>query len=300
MKSPRISIIGAGSVGTTIAYTLAQRNIPADITLFDINQTLCNGQVLDICDALPFCKTSTVRVGTYNDAKESDIVIIAAGKRQEINQKRSELLNTNKKIINEIINAISPLKKDAILIMVTNPVDILTHHALKQSTLPKSQVFGSGTILDSMRSRELIASHLGISPRSVNSLILGEHGDSQFPAWSISSIAGIPILEYPNLDRIVLNTLFRQARDLVYQIIKCKGSTYYGVASCVASMCENILYDQKAIVPLSSYVAHYDTCMSVPCVLGKNGIEQQVPLVLPSDEQELLEKSAATIKSLES
>jgi L-lactate dehydrogenase len=285
-------------VGATIAYTLAQRNIPADITLFDINQTLCNGQILDICDALPFCKTSTVRMGTYDDAKQSDIVVIAAGKRQEINQKRSELLDTNKKIVNEIINNISPLKKDAILIMVTNPVDVLTHQALKQSNLSQSQVFGSGTILDSMRSRELIAGHLGISPRSVNSFILGEHGDTQFPAWSISSIAGIPILEYPNLDRALLAALFMQARDLVYQIIKCKGSTYYGVASCVASMCENILYDQKAIVPLSCYISRYDTCLSVPCVLGKNGIEQQVPLHLPSDEQELLEKTALTIKAL--
>lgn len=295
MNTTKVAIIGAGAVGTTIAYTLAQRNFPAEITLLDIDEKRCKGEILDLSDALVFCKTSTITAGTYQDAQKADIIIFAAGKRQEIDQKRTELLSSNKRIVHDVIKKIVPFKKDAILIMVTNPVDILTLQALSLSGLPKKQVFGSGTILDSMRLRELLAEHLKISARSIHAYILGEHGDSQFPAWSISSIGGTPLLEYPNLDEKLLAQFATQARERAYEIIKCKGATYYGVASCVAALCENILFDQKALVPLSCFNQELELCLSMPCILGKAGIEQQPAIKLNTHEIDQLKKSAAII-----
>ncbi len=296
MHATKIAIIGAGSVGTTLAYTLAQRNLPVEIIIVDINEQRCRGEILDLSDALTFCKTSSVKLGTPSDVKQADIVVIAAGARQEVGQSRLELVQTNKKIITDIMAQIAPLKNDTILIMVTNPVDILTFHALKLSGLDEKQVFGSGTILDSMRLREFIAEYLKISPRSIHAYILGEHGDSQFPAWSISSIGGTPILEYPNLNKKILNDCAQKAKNLVYEIIKCKGSTFFGVASSVASICETIIFNQKAIIPLSCLVNELNVCLSVPCVLAKDGIAQQLPLNLTQDEQQLLKKSADILK----
>lgn len=296
MHTTKIAIIGAGSVGATVAYTLIQRNLPVEIYLVDINEQRCKGEILDLSDALAFCKTSTVKSGTTTDVKQSDIIIIAAGARQAVGQSRLALLQKNEQIIKDIIKQIVPLKKEAILIMVTNPVDILALHALKLSGLKETQVFGSGTILDSMRLRKLVAEYLKISSHSVHAFILGEHGDSQFPAWSISSVAGIPILEYPTLDRKILDNFAVQTREEAYEIIRCKGSTFFGVASCVASMCENIIFDQKAIVPLSCFIKELDACLSIPCVLGKDGIEQQLPLNLTQEEQQLLRKSADSLK----
>ncbi len=296
MHAIKIAIIGAGSVGTTLAYTLMQRNLPAEIDLIDVNEKRCKGEILDLQDALPFYKTSTIKSGAPTDAKNADIIIIAAGARQAIGQSRIELLQQNEKIIADIIKQITPLKKDAILIMVTNPVDILTMQALKLSKLPETQVFGSGTILDSMRLRELIAEHLKLSPRSIHAYVLGEHGESQVPAWSISSIAGTPILEHPNLDINILSKLSQEARNRVYEIISCKGATFYGVASCVASMIENIIFDQKIITLLSCWSEEYQLCMSLPCILGKTGIEKQLLLKLSEHEQQLLKSSAETLR----
>lgn len=300
MQTTKIAIIGAGAVGSTIAYTLAQRNAPAQILLIDTNKERCQGEILDLSDSLAFCKTSTIVAGSMKDAQKCDIIIIAAGIRQKVGQTRIALLKENQKIIKDIITALIPLKESAIIIMVSNPVDILTHEALKLAKLPASRVFGSGTLLDSMRLRELIGAHLNVWARSVHAYILGEHGDTQFPAWSISSIGGVPILEYPNIDIQLLDQFANQARDRAYEIIKLKGSTFYGVASCVASMCENIIYDQKALAPISCFVKEFNVCLSVPCVLDKNGIQQQPHIRLNQHEQELLKKSAHTIASLAS
>lgn len=298
MNAGKIAIIGAGAVGSAIAYTLASKNTNAEIFLIDIDQKRCKGEILDLSDALPFCQTSHIKSGSIKDAKNADIIIIAAGVRQKIDQPRIDLYRQNKKIFENIIAKLMPVKKEAIIIVVTNPVDLLTLQTLKLTKLPKTQVFGSGTILDSMRLRGLLAEKLNISMHSIHAYILGEHGETQFPAWTISSIAGVPITEFPGIKQNELDGLANKARNRVYDIIKCKGSTYYGVASCVTSLCENILFDQKKIIPLSCFIKELNVCLSMPCVLGIKGIEQIISIPLNTQEKELLKKSAQFLKKI--
>src|SRR5579872_1760198 len=192
MNSTKITIIGAGSVGTTIAYALMLKSIPAHITLIDLDKKKCHGETLDLSDAAGFCEVNITTEESKDSVSQADIVIIAAGKRQAIGEKRANLLSTNKKVIKNIFDTNS-FKKSAIIIMVTNPVDAMTYFAQKYSGLPKNQVFGSGTFLDSQRMRLLLSQKLGIAEQSIHAYVLGEHGDSQFPVWSSATAAGIPL-----------------------------------------------------------------------------------------------------------
>lgn len=294
--SATIAIIGSGSVGSTIAYTLVLKNIVSNIILIDIDEKRCRGEILDLSDSLLQSKVVHLKTGTFTDASHADIVIICAGARQQVGQTRSALLETNKKIIERIVKEITPLKENACLIMVTNPVDVLTHLALSLSGLPAQRVFGSGTILEGVRLRNLIAQKLSVCPASIHAYILGEHGPSQFPAWSISSIGGIPIKNFPDISMNILDECAKYAEKRVYEIIECKGATYYGVTSAVVAMCENIIYDRKQLLPLSCYVSEFDTCLTIPVILGKRGIEKTLKETLTAQEQEKLTKSAEEIK----
>lgn len=200
-----IAIIGSGSVGSTIAYTLILKNIAHTIFLIDVDEKRCRGELLDLSDSLLQSKVNHIKRVSFADAKIADIVIIAAGARQLPGQTRLALLETNKKIIERIIKEITPLKKNTCLIMVTNPVDVLTDMAVKHSGLLAQQVFGSGTILEGVRLRNLIAQKLLLNPASIHAYILGEHGPSQFPAWSISTIGGVPIHNFPGTNLQELN-----------------------------------------------------------------------------------------------
>lgn len=291
-----IAIIGSGDVGSTIAYTLLLKNAASSITLIDIDEKRCRGQLLDLSDSLLQSKVTHLKMGDYTEAKHADIVIVCAGARQLVGQTRAALLETNKNIIETIINKITPLKQNACLIMVTNPVDVLTQLARTLSNLPPHQVFGSGTILEGVRLRNLIAQKLAICPSSIHAYILGEHGPAQFPAWSISSIGGIPIEKFPGINTSMLNEYAQQAQKRVYEIIECKGATYYGVTAAVVTMCENILYDRKQLLPLSCFVESLNTCVSVPAIVGKYGIESTLEKTLNAQEQKLLEQSARKIK----
>lgn len=297
MQHTKIAIIGAGSVGSTTAYALMLRNVAAEIMLVDINEQRCTGEILDLADALPFCSASKVYKGTPQQAGQADIIIVSAGAAQKEGQTRPELFQVNKKIISSIFDDIKPIKKNSIVIMVTNPVDALTHHAQQVAGLPQQQVFGSGTWLDSQRLRGVLAQKLHVAEQSVNAFMLGEHGDTQFPAWSCASIGGKPITDFPDIKNDLEN-IARCVRSKAYEIIKCKGSTFYGIATCVSVLCEAIIFNQKKVLPLSTFVKDYGTCLSVPVVLGNSGIEKQLPLELNAQEQQLFEASAQAIKSL--
>ena len=296
MKRTKIAIIGAGAVGSTTAYALMLKNIAGELLLVDINKELCKGEVYDLSDALPFCSTSKIRVGTYKDAAQADIIIIAAGKAQKPGQSRTELLQANCSIMKHIITDMKPIQPNAIIIVVTNPVDILALCVQNVSNLDRSQIFGTGTFLDTQRLRNIVSEKLRMAPQSIHAYVLGEHGDTQFAAWSTASIAGIPIKEFPEITEKDLDTFAQETKGRAYEIIKYKGSTHFGIATCVAAMCENIVYNTKRILPLSVYSEEFKVCFSMPVVLGESGIEQILPPPLNEKEQLQLEKTATHLQ----
>ncbi len=298
MKHSKIVIIGAGSVGSTTAYALALKNIAAEIILVDIDETRCHGEILDLSDSLAFDGTSKIRSGSATDAAQADIIIIAAGKAQKPGETRRDLLYINKKIIIDIFTTIKPINPTAIIIMVTNPVDVLTALAQSLSGLPLNQVFGTGTFLDTLRLRGIIAEKINISRESIQAYVLGEHGDSQVVAWSSAKIAGTPVAELSSMEQKDCEIIGQKVKDTAYEIIKCKGSTHFGIATSVAAICHAIVFDQKLVIPLSTYIKEYDTVFSMPVILGENGIEKIISIPLDIAEQEKLKNSAQELKRI--
>jgi len=296
MKHSKIAIIGAGSVGSTTAYALILKSIAAEIILIDIDEPRCHGEILDLSDALTFDGSSKIRSGSSADAAQADIIIIAAGRAQKPGETRRELLTTNKKIIADIFATIKPINPAAIIIMVTNPVDPLTALAQSISDLPIHQVFGTGTFLDTLRLRGHIAEKFNIARESIHAYIIGEHGDSQCVAWSSAEIAGTPITQFPDMHEKNFEAIAQKVKNIAYDIIACKGSTHFGIATCVAKICNAIVFDQKLIMPLSTYIKDYDVVFSMPVVVGENGIEKIIPIPLNDNERKNLELSAEQLK----
>ena len=216
MKHSKIAIIGAGSVGSTTAYALLLKKLTAEIILVDIDEVRCRGEILDLSDALSFGGTTNIRAGNAQDAAQADIIIITAGKAQTPGQTRPELLEANKPILSHIFFTIKPINPQAIIIIVTNPLDALTSLAQTLSGLPQNQVFGTGTFLDTLRLRSIIGKTLNVGPSSVNAYVIGEHGDSQCVAWSSADIAGTPILQFPEITEKKLEIITQQAKDKAY------------------------------------------------------------------------------------
>lgn len=297
MKPVTLAIVGAGAVGSTIAYTLLIRNLAATIILVDTNQKKCHGEMLDLSDVLMFSHAHAIRVGTLSEAAQADIVIIAAGVPQRPGQQRSELLATNEPIIRSIIQGMKGMRSDLIIIVVTNPVDVLTFLVQKLSGLPRSQVFGSGTLLDTDRLRQYVGASIGVDPRELDLYVLGEHGESQFVSWSTATVSGLPLEVFSGFSPQLRSVLADNARKRVYEIIDCKGATAFGVAACVASYCADIIFDTKRKIPVSCYIEQYDICMSMPVILGSSGIESIVSPVFTREEQLQCDRSAAVIQS---
>lgn len=295
MKHSKIAIIGAGAVGSTAAYALMLKNMAAEIALVDINDLRCKGEMLDLSDTLPFSSCSSIHMSTPQDARDATIIIFCAGIAQKPGQSRTELLQTNIKVVESVFASLQPINKDAIIIIVTNPVDILTYRAQQLNALPKHQIFGTGTLLDSFRLRSSIAQKIGISLDSIDTYVLGEHGDSQFVAWSSAHVDGIPLNTFTNIASQDFSRLEKETRQKAYDIIDCKGATFYGIAACVTLMCETIIFDQKRVLPLSTYHENLGVCLSLPVVLGEKGIEQIVPMQLNQQEQQKLKLSAQTL-----
>lgn len=297
MKPVTVAIVGAGAVGSTIAYTLLMRTVASTIILVDSAQKKCSGEVLDLLDARIFSDVHDVRAGTLRDAGQADILIIAAGVPQKPGQSRSELLATNKVVVRSIIEGMGSFRSDLIIIVVTNPVDVLTFLVQKISGLPRSHIFGSGTLLDTDRLRRCVGESIDVDPRSVDLFVLGEHGESQFVAWSTATIAGMPLIEFPGFSRAACAQYADAARKRVYEIIECKGATAFGVAACVASYCVDVIFDTKRITPVSCYVEEYDLCMSMPAVIGARGIEKVIIPLLSEEERHQCAASVATLRA---
>eukprot|EP00834_Sanchytrium_tribonematis_P003968 NODE_174_length_14184_cov_0.583671.p6 type:complete len:297 gc:universal NODE_174_length_14184_cov_0.583671:12992-13882(+) len=275
-----ISIIGAGSVGATVAYALILHKVAALIHLIDPQENVVKGQIYDLEDAL-FLSNTKVIAGQQSDASQSDIIIITAGAKQKPGESRDDLIDRNLSILKSILSSFTP-KPDAVIILVSNPVDILTQYAQKLTNLPKNQVIGSGTFLDSMRLRTHLSHSLNIQENAIHAYVLGAHGDHQFVGWTAAKVAGNPI-NVENKSEIA-KAVMRKA----YDIIDLKGATYFGIGACVASLCQSILLDQKSIRPISVFHPKYDCVLSWPCVVGCNGAEKVVDIPLNDEEMEKL------------
>ncbi len=289
-----VAIIGVGTVGSAIASAIISKNLVAELILYDKDRERCTGQVKDLSDSLGFSYAGKVQGGTYEEVKQADIIIVAAGRPQYKGESRLHLIESNKHILDDVMKNLKGLKKSAIVIMVTNPLDVLTYCTLKELDLPRRQIFGTGTYLDSLRLNRMLSEKTGIGQDSIHATILGEHGDSQVVAWSITRIAGAPVEHFISEDD--KKEIEQEVRESAYDIIRCKGSTSFGIASSVASLCKMILFNTYDVVPVSWYQSGYGACMSMPTMISQKGVEQVIPLELTEQEHSLLQQSAETIK----
>ena len=305
----KVTVIGAGFVGSTTAYTLMLNGLFSELVLIDINATKAKGEAMDLNHGLPFAKPVKIYQGSYEDSKDSDLIIITAGANQKEGETRIDLVHKNtavfKSIISEIIKYNSP--ENTLLLVVTNPVDILTYVTWKLSGFPLNRVLGSGTVLDTARFKYLIGQHAGVDTRNVHGYILGEHGDTELPAWSLTSIAGMTMDTYcatcnecDNCNE--LDKIFNEVKNSAYEIINAKGATYYAVALAVARIVEAIIRDEHSILTVSSILqGQYgisDVAISVPTVVDRNGVNRVLEVPLSENEQKLLNHSAETLKSI--
>lgn len=298
----KITIIGAGMVGGTTAYTLVVSNLAEEIALIDINEKLVKSQVMDLQHAVPFWGHSKIKCGTYGDVSDSKIIVICCGARQRIGKtaSRLDLLKKNSAIIKGILPKIFRNNPDAVVLMVTNPVDILTCQAIRMFPEKKSQIIGSGTVLDSARFRFLLADYLEVSPRSIHAYIVGEHGDSEVPLWSTATIGNTNIDNFKKIPSAKKKEIFGEAKTAAYKIIEGKKATYFAIAAGVAKIVRSIILDRKTVLPLSHLMeGDYGikgVCLSLPLVVGSRGVIRKVDLNISPKEKALLRKSAEKLK----
>ncbi len=287
-----IGIIGAGRVGSTIAYGLLENNLAARILLVDLNKEQCHGEELDLSDALAFSRTSSVKQVCFKDLETANIIIIAAGKAQSSAQEnRNELIKTNQAIISDICHNLSNIPKSTIIILVTNPVDIITRVAMEAlPNHPRNHIFGSGTWLDTQRLRRILGNTVNVAPESIQAFIIGEHGDNQIFAWQNATIGGIPLAAW-NIEKNSLALIEEKTRSTVYEIIASKQATYFGIASCIVDICSAIIFDEHRILPLSWSQNPDEPPFSLPSIIGKDGIIKQYNLPLSEPEVNRLEES---------
>lgn len=305
----KITIIGAGHVGATIAYTLMVRGVASEIVIIDINEEKALGEALDIRQGIPFFKPCNIYAGTYEDAKDSDIVVITSGIARKPGQTRLELAQTNVDILKSITPQITAAAPEAVYLFVSNPVDVLTYVFTKISGIPEDRIIGSGTLLDTARLRSRISEIYSISQRNVHAYVLGEHGDTSFVPWSLANISNVPIkecgeffleedgLKHQPLDYCEMEEYVRKSGG---KVISRKGATFYAVSASVCEICERILGGIDTTMTVSTMMnGEYglnDVCLSTLCVVGHRGIRNKVNLPLNQEEVERLQYSAAKLK----
>lgn len=308
ISSPlRIAIVGAGNVGATFAFQLLLSGLAAEIVLIDANRAKAEGEAMDLNHAMPLTYATKVWAGDYSDCAGAAVTVITAGSAQRPGETRLDLVQRNTEIFRSIIGSVVKHNPNGMILVATNPVDILTYVSLKISGLPSERVIGSGTILDTARFRYLLSEFFGVDPRSVHAYIIGEHGDSEVPVWSLANIAGmrLPVFCQSNCMGCTQDDMvhiFEQTRDAAYHIIERKGATYYGVSSGLVRIVEAILRDQSTVLSVSSYIEDYygiqDVCLSLPTIIHRGGIERIIRLELDPAEEEGLRKSAEVLKSI--
>lgn len=302
----KVVIAGAGSVGATYAYALAQSGVAEEIVLIDMNEELLKGQVLDLVHGQPFFPTVSIRAGNDDDYGDASLVVITAGSAQKPGETRLQLLQKNAGIVGSIVEKVARSGCNGVMLIVTNPVDVMTYVAFRYSGWERARVVGSGTVLDSARLRHFISRHCGIDPHSVHAYVLGEHGDSEFAAWSMTHVGGISIDKYcPYCGKCEgwdekKKWIEQQVRDSAYHIIDAKGSTYFAVGLALVRITSSILRNQNSmltvsVVPDGEYGLK-NLAISIPSIVSGGGVDRLVSVPLPHDELEKLSHSALVIR----
>lgn len=303
----KAAVIGCGFVGSTIAYALMQKGTFSELVLLDANHAKAEGEAMDISHGLPFAHAMDIREGDYEDIADASVVIITAGANQKPGESRLDLVQKNAVIMRSIIREIKRVKCEGILLIVSNPVDILTQVALEESGFPKERVIGSGTVLDTARLKYLVSEKLKVDSRNVHAFIVGEHGDSELAVWSCANIYGIGLEDFARMRGYrdfekEKDELYHAVRDSAYEIIERKGATYYGIGMAAARIAESIVRDSHTVAPVSvSLNGEYGLsglCLSIPTVIGNRGAEQILEIHLSEDEMEKLRKSAEELKKV--
>ncbi len=307
LNDRKCAIIGCGFVGASSAFSLMQSGLFSEMVLIDVNRDRAEGEAMDLSHGLPFARPMEIYAGSYDDIGDCGLVIVTAGANQKPGETRLDLVNKNVGIFRQVIPEITRRNAETILLIVSNPVDILTYAALRLSGFPANRVVGSGTVLDTARLKYLLGRHLQVDSRSVHAYIIGEHGDSELAVWSSANVSGVELhrfCEKCSYSEHMKNMrkLYESVRDSAYEIIRKKGATYYGIAMAVRRIAESILRDERSILPVSSLVeGHYGLsglCMGLPAVVGKDGVEKLVDIQLSGEEQAQLEKSAASLEGV--
>ena len=303
----KAAVIGCGFVGSAIAYALMQKGIFSELVLLDANEAKAQGEAMDISHGLPFVHSMDITAGNYEDIKDASVVIITAGANQKPGETRLDLVQKNTGIMRSIIREIKRVKCEGILLIVSNPVDILTEVALRESGFPKERVIGSGTVLDTARLKYLLSEKLNVDSRNVHAFIVGEHGDSELAVWSCANIYGISVEKFAKLKGFCCfekeeDEIYHAVRDSAYEIIERKGATYYGIGIAAVRIAEAIVRDSHTVLPVSvSLNGEYGLkglCLSIPSVVGKNGAEQVLELEFDEAENEKLRKSAEELQEV--
>ena len=298
----KAAVIGCGFVGSATAFTLMQSRLFSELVLLDVNMEKADGEAKDIAHGIPFAGQMKIYAGTYDDAADAAIIIITAGANQKPGETRLDLVQKNTAIYQSIIPEIEKRDFGGILLIVSNPVDILTYVALKLSGLPENRVLGSGTVLDTARLKYALGEH-----RSVHSFIIGEHGDSEIAAWSSTNVSGIPLNDFCEMrghfnHDAAMDAIAEKVKNSAYEIISKKQATYYGIAMSVKRICECIVRNERSILPVSAMMhGEYgieDITLSMPAIVGIGGVETHVPIALSEEEAEKLVESAKKLKEV--
>lgn len=299
----KIAIIGAGFVGSTAAYALMAKNIGSEIMLVDIRGEKAEGEAMDLEHGIQFAPGAKITFSqNYSDCAGADVVVVTAGASQKPGETRLDLVKKNAAIFKDMIPQIAETAPDSVIMVVSNPVDIMTCLTIEYSGFPQSRVFGTGTTLDTARFRFLLGRHFNVNPASVHAYILGEHGDSEFPVWSSASLGCVNLKSLPDYDESKMSDIAAKVKTAAYEIITKKGATYYAIGLAISQLCDAILRDRNDIFPVSCLLEDYygvsGVCLSIPAVLGREGIVRKIKMCLDDREQENLRASAEVLKKI--
>jgi len=307
LNNRKVAIVGCGFVGSSSAFALMQSGLFSEIALIDVDRNRAEGEALDISHGAPFAGQVKVYASDYDHVMDAAIIVVTAGAAQKPGETRLDLVNKNVGIFRSIIPEIASRKYEGILLIVSNPVDILTLAALKLSGLPENHVLGSGTVLDTARLKTQLGEHLSVDSRSVHTFIIGEHGDSEIAAWSSANVSGIPLHDFCEMrghfnHQEAMKEIAEKVKNSAYEIIEKKKATYYGIAMSVVRICRAIVMNEHSILPVSSMIyGEYgieDIALSMPAIVGADGIETLAPIELSEEEQEKLKASADALREI--
>ena len=302
----KAAIVGCGFVGASIAFRFLQQGLFSHLVLLDANQAKAEGEAMDLSDGLPYGAAMEITAGTYDDITDCGLVVITAGANQKPGETRLDLIEKNTAILQSVIGEITARDFEGILLIVSNPVDVLTYAAWKISGYPRERVIGSGTVLDTGRLKQLLGEELGVDSRNIHAFIVGEHRDSELAVWSEANVSGLDLEDFCRirgraLDKEEMDRLYREVRDSAYEIIRRKGATYYGIAMAVGRIAACIVKDERAVLPVSVVLSGQygleGLALSIPSIVGRNGLKEILEIPLSGEERQALDASARQMKA---